>query len=121
MIDDKKVEAPVSSPGHSPESRQVSWTEVYVFAQKWAAGQAITLDITVIAGTPQWCGMADDDARKLMALIVGGVREALSNDTRQGDLAEASRSVAAAADWGRVANATLRGRGENYIPRRLRD
>lgn len=107
--------APVSSA--NPESRQVAWSEVYAFAQKWAAGQGITLDPIVIAGTPQWCGMPDDDARKLMALIAGGVREALSNDTRQGDLAEASKAIAASADWGRISRATRAGRGPNYIPR----
>lgn len=117
-VSGREVEAPVSSPGRSPASRQVSWSEVYAFAEKWAAGQGITLDPTVIAGTPQWCGMPDEDARKLLAVVVGGVRDALRNDTHQADMADASKAIAAAADWGRVSNATLRGRGANYIPRR---
>lgn len=119
---EKEVGAPVSSPGRSPESRQVSWVEVYAFAQKWAAGQGIMLNPSVIAGTPQWCGMPDEDAHKLMALIIGGVREALRNDTYQSDLAEASKAIAACADWSVMARSN-RQRADaiasgTYIPRR---
>lgn len=99
-------------------SRQVSWTEVYAFAEKWAAGQGIALDPTVIAGTPHWCGMPDEDARKLLAVVVGGVREALRNDTYQSDMADASKAVAVSADWGQISRHTLAGRGRRYIPRR---
>ncbi len=84
-------------------SRQVSWWEVYSFAERYAAGHALTLDHHLIAGTPQWCGMADDDARKLLAVLLGGVRDALRNDTHQAAAADASKAVSASTDWPTVA------------------
>lgn len=82
-----------------PVSRQVAWLETYDYIVRLAAEHHVVLDLTAVAGTPQWCGMPDGDARKLMALLVGGVREALANDARQAAMAEASRSVSAAANW----------------------
>ncbi|OBB79315.1 hypothetical protein A5779_12825 [Mycolicibacterium peregrinum] len=75
-----------------------------------------------LPGTPAWCGMADDDARKLLALVLGGVREALANDTRQEHLADASKKICTAADWTAIARAQLRHAravtSGAYIPRR---
>jgi len=98
----------------SPASRQVSWLEVYTFAERVAAGHGLALDHHLAAGTPQWCGMPDDDARKLLAVILGGVRDALRNDTHQAELADASKAIAASADWHRVG----RPRPAAYITRR---
>lgn len=96
-------------------SRQVNyWFETVTFAERWAASHGVALDHRLIAGTAQWCGMPDDDARKLLALILGGVREALNHDTRQAALADASRDISTAATWSAVG----RGRGgAAYIPR----
>jgi len=84
------------------ESRQVAWHEVYTFAERFAAGQGVQLDHRLIAGTPRWCALPDPDARKLLALVLGGVREALQHDARQAAMVDASKAVAASADWTRI-------------------
>lgn len=94
-------------------SRQVSWFEVYRYAEHIAAQHNLALDHTLIPGTPQWCGRPDDDARKLLALVLGGVRDALRNDAHQTAMADASREIANAATWSKLG----RGRGAAYIPR----
>ncbi|OBB35322.1 hypothetical protein A5755_21905 [Mycolicibacterium fortuitum] len=75
-----------------------------------------------LPGSPAWCGMADDDARKLLSLVLGGVREALTNDTHQTAMAEASQAISAAADWTAMARAQLRHAravtSGAYIPRK---
>lgn len=98
----------------SLSSRQVAWFEVYRFAEHVAAQHGLPLDHTLIAGTPQWCGMPDTDARKLLAVILGGVREALAHDASQAAMADASREISAAATW----SALGRGRGRAYVPHR---
>ena len=98
----------------SPASRQVNWSETYLFAARLAAQHGVVLDHHLLAGTPQWCGMRDDDARKLLALVLGGVRKALANDTRQTALSDASREISGAAAWSEVG----RSRGTAYIPRK---
>lgn len=103
----------------TPASRQVNWYETFRYAERLAANHGVDLldHHHLVAGTPRWCGMDDDDARKLMALVLGGIREAVANDTRQAALAQASRRVSAAADWSAVARSIRRG-NEIYIPRR---
>lgn len=100
-----------------PPSRQVSWFEVYRYAARLAAHHGVALDPQLIPGTPQWCGMPDDDARKLIALILGGVREALTNDARQAATAEASKAIARGADWSAAARRIRQERGSAYVPR----
>ncbi len=100
------------------DSRQVSWYEVYRFAERLAASHGTVLDHQLIAGTPQWCGMADDDARKLLAVIFGGVRESLANDSCQASMADASREISAAAPWSALAQRVVQGRGGAHIERR---
>lgn len=103
-------------------SRQVNWFEVYSFAARWAARccsyDEDLLDYDgVIPGTPQWCAMPDDDARKLLALILGGIREALRHDVDQEHRAEAARAIAESTNWTTQAG-RLRGRsGSAYIHR----
>lgn len=101
----------------TPPSQQVSWHEVYLYAERLAAHHGTPLNHYPMPGTPAWCGMPDDDARKLLSLILGGVRDALRNDTRQEAAAEASKSIADSADWPAVAR-TIRRRSSVYIPRR---
>lgn len=102
------------------DSRQVTWFETYTYAERLAAGYGITLDHHLIPGTPQWCGMPDNDARKLLALILGGVRDALRNDTHQTALADASREISASHGRYLVEHDRLLHRrgGSSYIPRR---
>ena len=110
-------EEPPAQCGGTPHSRQVGWYEVYSYATRLAASHGIALDPTLIAGSPRWCGTPDDDARKMLALILGGVRDALRNDTNQEQMADVSKAVAAAADWPAIARSIQRHRGA-YIPRR---
>jgi hypothetical protein len=101
-----------------PGSRQVSWFETYEFADRIAGAHGADLNHLPIPGTPQWCGMPDDDARKLLALVLGGVREALNHDVAQEHRADAGRAIAGAGDWSAVAQTVRNGRGAAYIPRR---
>ncbi|MHC9292496.1 DUF2742 domain-containing protein [Mycobacterium sp. LTG2003] len=121
MTDCPKEARPETGAG-SPASRQVAWFETYSYAARLATSHDVNLNNLPIPGTPQWCGMPDDDARKLLALILGGVREALANDTHQMVMAEASQAISAAADWTAIANGIRRRqdatRSGAYIPRR---
>lgn len=103
MIEKKEVKAPVIVPGPSPASGQVSWFETYCYSVRLANGHDVQLSSLPLPGTALWCGMGDDDDRKLLALVLGGVRDALRNDTYQSQMAEASKAVAASADWSAVA------------------
>lgn len=111
--------APGESAGGIPPSREVSWYSTYLFAERYAATHDVQLDHVPIPGTPDWCGMPDDDARKLLALILGGVREALANDARQQQMVDTSHDVAAAAQWISEHHRLLQNRANpRYIPRR---
>ena len=96
-------------------SSQVSWWECHQFVERLVA-QADHGSIPV-AGTPEWVAMCDGDPRKLLALAQFGVHHALRVETAQEAVAEASRAVAAGAQWSAVAQRVARGRGA-YIPRR---
>lgn len=76
----------------------MSWWSVHEFVAARTAG----LDFPT-AGTPDWCALADDDARKLAAVLDAGQHHALRMETAQESLAEASKAVAAAADWPAIA------------------
>ncbi|BBX00472.1 hypothetical protein BST36_16860 [Mycolicibacterium moriokaense] len=102
-----------------PASQQVSWYETYIYASNIAAQQGVSLDsVLPIAGTAQWCGLSDDDARKLLALILGGVREALNHDVEQERRADAAREIRCAGQWSALAGRIRSGRGGAYIPRK---
>lgn len=105
-------EACPQSGADTPASRRVNWYETFAFASRFASQHSIQLDHSVLptAGTLQWCGLADDDARKLLALVLGGVREALTNDTRQDAIAQAGEAISGAEDWSRVAQQVQRRR-----------
>lgn len=96
----------------APGSRQVNWFETFTFATKIAAQHNVALDHRQlpIAGTMQWCGMSDTDARKLLSLILGGVREALTNDARQEAVRDAGEAVWEGEDWTDAARQLLRRR-----------
>lgn len=96
-----------------PASRQVSWWPAHEFLQ--AVVQQANCGPIPDAGTPAWQALADGDPRKLLALAVAGEHHVLRVEIAQEAMAEASRSVAASADWSRVG----RDRGNAYIPRRI--
>lgn len=70
-----------------------------------------------LAGSYAWADLDDEDPRKLAAVLDGGRRDALRNDTICCALAQASRAISAAADWPALAR-TIRRRNTIYIPRR---
>ena len=111
-------DAPADHGGGTPPSRQVSWFETYTYAARLAASHRAGLDNLPLPGTPQWCGMPDGDARKLLALVLGGVREALNHEVAQEHSADASHDIATAADWSAIAKRIRAGRGDAYIPRK---
>lgn len=82
-----------------PRSQQVSWWPCHEFITTLAV-QANSMPI---AGTPEWCGLADGDSRKLLALALAGEHHVLRVETAQQAFAEASREIAAAVDWSTVA------------------
>lgn len=112
MTDKIQTEARPDRGAGSPASRQVNWFETFAFASRFAAQHGIPLDHRAlpIAGTLQWCGLPDDDARKLLALVLGGVREALTNNIHQDAIAQAGKAISAAEDWSRVAKQVRRRR-----------
>lgn len=123
MTDSNEVVAPGSegAVGGHPPSRSVSWFEVFQFIERWSSRQELHLDVhddLLIPGTPQWCSLPDEDARKLLAVILGGIREALQHDTDQEHRAEAARAVAESADWSTLARRVQAGRGDAYVPRK---
>lgn len=94
----------------TPVSRQVNWYETFLYASRIAAHHGVVLGFggLPIAGTQQWCGLPDDDARKLLSLILGGVREALSNETHQDAITAAGEEISAAENWTAAARQLLR-------------
>ncbi len=94
------------------DSRQVAFWEVHELIQPvlnqvndWPA-----------LGTPAWCSLTDDDPRKWCALLDGAQQWALYLELRQEARADASKAIAAAADWTSVASDIQRRSGV-YIPR----
>jgi hypothetical protein len=96
----------------------VDWYVTYEYATKFAADHGITLSDLPIAGTQAWCGMPDDDARKLLSLILGGVRDALTNDQHQEAMTDAGREIAGAENWSALAQRVRYRASDHYIPRR---
>lgn len=90
-----------STAGQSISSSQVSWWPVHEFI-KAVVAQA-NVGPLPLAGTPAWMQLRDDDPRKLLAVAVDGEHHVLRTESAQVALAEASRAVAAAADWPEVA------------------
>lgn len=109
-------------------SRQVSWWPVYEFADQWAkkAGlylpptELVTVAGVLIAGTPAWSGLNDDDPTKLAALVMGGVREALAHDARQEAMAVAAGVIRTAPteNWSTNAYRCVGRTSGPYIPRK---
>ncbi|MGV0735270.1 DUF2742 domain-containing protein [Mycobacterium syngnathidarum] len=100
----------------APQSQQVSWWPAHEFitamVNKANAGPLPT------AGTPQWCELADNDPRKLLALAASGEHWVLHTELAQEKRAEASRDIAAAGGWSALAKRIARGRGDAYVPRK---
>lgn len=93
---------------------EVSWEPVHTFVGRLLAGR----HTTIIAGTPEWCELPDEDPAKLVALITAGSRWALEAeleelDRRRNAAKHAAIEVATALDWTRVAK-RIRDRDQFY-------
>lgn len=97
------------------DSRTVAWWPVHEFVAALIA-QAGT---PPTAGTPAWCALADGDPAKLLALAVAGEHHVLRMETAQEQQAEASKAVAASADWAAVSRSLQRRRSGAYIRRQV--
>jgi hypothetical protein len=95
-------------------SQQVSWWAVHEF------GSAVLRQVNgwPMAGTPAWCALDDEDPAKLAALFDAARHWALRVETCQAAAAEASRAVAASADWPAIARQIHQRRNSARIPRR---
>ena len=88
----------------SVSSRQVSWWSVHEYVQPLLN----QVGHWPIVGTPAWCDLDADDPVKLAALYDAAQHHALRIDTAQAAQAEASRDVAASADWSVIATSKFR-------------
>ncbi|WP_076051907.1 DUF2742 domain-containing protein [Mycobacterium colombiense] len=95
-------------------SQEVSWWATHEFLAAVLA-QA-NVEPLPQAGTPGWCGLADGDPRKLLALAAAGEHHVLRVEAAQADRAEASRAVGGAANWSNISR-EIRGRVELFTSR----
>lgn len=100
-------------------SQQVSWWSVH---EQVAPILARVGSSWPTVGTPQWCELADDDPRKLAALLDAAQHWALRMETCQQARCETSKDISAAADWKSIAWEMFRldsakAHGTYYIPR----
>lgn len=82
----------------------IAWDPVRDFTYRVLGGRTTT----IIAGTPEWCALADDDPRKVTALIIAGSRWCLEEEiaelhSRWDAEKAAALEIAAARDWVAVA------------------
>jgi hypothetical protein len=95
-------------------SRTIDWWSVHLYVLP-VLDEAGTWPI---AGSPTWEELASDHPAKLAAVLDGGRRDALRNDTIGAALAAASRAISGAADWSCMSR-TIRQRSGVYIPREV--
>ena len=100
----------------------VDWTAVRDFLYRRPVGRT-----HIIAGTPEWCELPDDDPRKVTALIIAGSRWVLEEEiaelqARRDAEKAAAIEIAAARDWvavaRRIRDRDLALRTGAHIPRR---
>ncbi|WP_176358173.1 DUF2742 domain-containing protein [Mycobacterium persicum] len=103
---------PLAADGSIVTARQTCWLAVHDLVAPILGG----IGYWPLLGSPEWCSLPDADARKWGAVIDGGQHHALRLELNQLALAEASRAVSAAADWGALAS-DIRNRRDAYIPR----
>ena len=96
-------------------SQQVSWWSVH----QHVTPLLVSTGTWPMAGTPEWCQLADDDPRKLAALLDAARHWALRVETCQQSACEASQAISAAADWKAVARRIHQGKPDSYIPRKV--
>lgn len=80
-------------------AQSVSWWSVHEYVTEFIG----RLTDWPMAGTPAWCDLDNYDPRKLAAVLDAGSHHALRVEVAQEARAEASKAVAAAADWPAIA------------------
>ena len=100
----------------APPSQQRAWWPVHEFMEAFVA-QANCGSIPA-AGTPSWCALSDGDPKKLLAVALDGEHHTLRVETAQAAHADASKAVAASADWPHISR-QIRRRTEVRIPREV--
>lgn len=96
------------------QSRQVNWWSVHEFVLP----TLIRVQSWPMAGTPTWADLDDNDPVKLAAIFDAARHHALRVDTAQAAMVDASKQVAAAADWSTYSRKTLQRNGI-YIAREV--
>lgn len=96
------------------DSRQIGWWSVYELLAPLLGDRPPALP-----GTPAWQQLADDHPDKWCSLLWAAVWWSLAQDIRQEAAAEASREIAAAADWSGLARRITSRTPNNYIPREV--
>lgn len=82
----------------------ITWEPVRAFVGRLLAGR----HTTIVAGTPEWCELPEDDPAKMLAILTAGSRWCLETELDQIDqrriaAKHAAIEVATALDWTRVA------------------
>jgi hypothetical protein len=80
-------------------SQQVDWWSVHQWVEKFLD----TAGDYPWPGTPEWCLLPDDSREKWAGVLDFAQHHALRVETAQQARAEASKAVAGAADWPKVA------------------
>lgn len=92
----------------------ITWGPVRDFVYRVLGGRTTT----IVAGTPEWIALPDDDPDKLLAVLTAGSRWCLETeldqiDQRRINAKHAAIEVATALDWTRVAK-RIRDRDQFY-------
>lgn len=82
-------------------SQRVFWP-VYEYGQKLLEKAGIAAADLHPPGTPAWVALPDEDPAKLLACVLDSPHHTARVEAAQAALADASRVVSAAADWGAV-------------------
>ena len=95
-------------------ARTVDWWSVHQFVTPLL----VEVKSWPMAGTLTWQHLDDTDPRKWASLLDAAQHWTLRVDTCQQHLAEASRDIAGASDWPKIARNALQRNGV-YIPREV--
>ena len=92
----------------------ITWDPVRDFVRRVLGGR----HTTIVAGTPEWIALPDDDPAKTIAVLTAGSRWVLEQsldqlDDRRAAAKEAAVDIAEARDWARVAQ-RIRDRDQWY-------
>ncbi len=86
------------------ESRTVVWVPVHDYATRLATQLGVDLgDRLPYPGTLSWLALPDDSRAKKAAMLLAASQRVLHIEIEQECQAEASRAVAASADWPSIA------------------